>query len=247
MNQDTGRMFIENTKYRNMLPSPQQTGIPQPPLETEETPGREPIKLPEPDSCTLKPVELFHAINERSSIREYTSEALTLEELSFLLWCTQGVKSHVPGHATFRTVPSAGARHALDTYLLINRISDLPNGLYRYQALGHNILHVSSSDRLTERFVNGALGQEMIRSSAVCFIWIAVADRMTWRYAERGYRYLFLDAGHVCQNLYLSAQAVESGVCAIAAFDDDQINDILGLNGTEKFVVYMASVGKKKI
>jgi SagB-type dehydrogenase family enzyme len=244
MNHDTGKLFLENTKYRNMAPAAQQLGIPQPPLETEKDPDQEVIKLPDPDFHSVKLCGLLQAINERKSVRKYTADPLTLEELSFLLWCTQGVKSHIPGHATFRTVPSAGARHAFDTYLLVNRVSELPPGLYRFQALEHTILPVCSAEGLANRIVQGALGQEMITSAGVCFIWVAVTQRMIWRYGERGYRYLFLDAGHVCQNLYLSARAVHAGVCAIAAFDDDQMNDVVGVDGTEEFVIYMASVGK---
>jgi len=246
MNEDTGKLFIENTKYKNMSPSAQQLGVPQPPLETAKASDQEVIKLPDPDIRSVKPFGLLQAINERKSVRQYTGDALTMEELSFLLWCTQGVKSLVPGHATFRTVPSAGARHALDTYLLINRVSDLPQGLYRYQAIDHNVFPVSSSQGLTNHIVQGALGQEMIRVAAVCFIWVAVTERMNWRYGERGYRYLFLDAGHVCQNLYLSTRAIHAGVCAIAAFDDDQMNDVIGIDGTDEFVIYMASVGKEE-
>jgi len=246
MNEDTGKLFIENTKYKNMSPSAQQLGVPQPPLETAKASDQEVIGLPDPDFSSTEPFGLVQAINERKSIRKYTGEALTVEELSFLLWCTQGVKSLVPGHATFRTVPSAGARHALDTYLLINRVSDLPQGLYRYQAIDHHLIPVYSGDGFASRIVQGALGQEMIRSAAVCFIWVAVTERMNWRYSERGFRYLFLDAGHVCQNLYLSAQAIHAGTCAIAAFDDDQMNDIIGVDGADEFVIYMASVGKEE-
>lgn len=244
MNEDTGRQFLEKTRYRNLSPSAQQLGAPQPPLETEETTGQEVISLPDPDFSSIAHFGLVQAINERKSIRKYTSDPLTLEELSLLLWCTQGVKSLIAGHATFRTVPSAGARHALDTYLLVNRISDLPKGLYRFQAIDHRLISVCSNDELASLIVQGALGQEMIRSAAICFIWVAVTERMNWRYSERGYRYLFLDAGHVCQNLYLSAQAIHAGVCAIAAFDDDQMNEIVGVDGYDEFVIYMASVGK---
>ncbi len=245
MNEDTGKQFIEKTKYKNMVPSAQQLGIPQPPLETEITSDQEAIKLPDPDFDAVKAFGLVRAINERKSIRKYASNPLTMEELSLLLWCTQGVKSLIPGHATFRTVPSAGARHALDTYLLLNRISGLLQGLYYYQAADHHILPLSSVPGLDNRIVQGALGQEMIKAAAVCFIWVAVTKRMNWRYGERGYRYLFLDAGHVCQNLYLSARTVHAGVCAIAAFDDDQMNEIIGVNGKDEFVIYMASVGKE--
>lgn len=85
----------------------------------------------------------------------------------------------------------------------------------------------------------------MVKNSAVTFFWAAVTYRMGWRYGERGYRYLFLDAGHVCQNLYLAAEAVGCGVCAIAAFEDDTLNQLLGLDGVEQFAVYVATAGRK--
>ncbi|UCG27329.1 MAG: SagB/ThcOx family dehydrogenase [Bacteroidales bacterium] len=246
MKQDTGRLFIENTKYRNMLPPPQQMGNAQPPFETEKAPGQELIKLPEPDSRFAKPIGLAEAINERRSIREYSGHALTQEELSYLLWCTQGVKTYIPGQATFRTVPSAGARHALDTYLLINKVTGLSNGLYRYMAIEQGLVQISEEPGLAGRIVSDCLDQLMVKSCAVCFIWVAVVERMSWRYGERGFRYLFLDAGHVCQNLYLCAQAVGSGVCAIGAFSDDELNDTLNLDGINRFVIYLACVGRIK-
>ena len=148
------------------------------------------------------------------------------------------------GKATFRTVPSAGARHALETYILINQVESIPSGLYRYLALDHTLLKISDNSEWADKITQGALEQEMIRNSTATFIWVAIPYRMTWRYQERGYRYLFLDAGHVCQNLYLSALQLNCGVCAIAAFDDDKLNQYLNLDGKSQFVIYLASVGK---
>jgi SagB-type dehydrogenase family enzyme len=244
MKMDTGSTFIEHTKYKYLHISAQQMGSPQPLLEKEAIPDVETLLLPVPHNIEMKPLDLQVAINNRKSIRSYNQEQLSKEELSMLLWCTQGVKTLVPGHATFRTVPSAGARHAFETYLLINRVTDVPHGLYHFRASEHAIQRITSEENLAGRIANGALGQEMIIQAAVCFIWVAVIERMKWRYGERGYRYLFLDAGHVCQNLYLSSQLMDAGVCAIAAFDDDQMNKILGIDGKDEFVVYMASVGK---
>jgi SagB-type dehydrogenase family enzyme len=98
---------------------------------------------------------------------------------------------------------------------------------------------------ITERVTAGCLGQKSVESSAVTFIWVAIVDRMKWRYDVRGYRYLHLDAGHVCQNLYLASESIQCGVCALAAFDDDEINQVLGLDGKQQFVIYVAPVGKK--
>ena len=101
------------------------------------------------------------------------------------------------------------------------------------------------SAEIADKLVDACLGQVFIKNSAVTFIWVAVPYRMTWRYSERGYRYMFLDAGHVGQNLYLAAEGIDCGACVIGAYDDDAVNNLLGFDGKELFVIYMASVGKK--
>ena len=135
-----GREFIKKTKYEYLDPSAQSRGRPQPPLELEIYKGGELIELPEPESLSIRPVDLLRAIERRSSVRKYSRTPLTSEELSFLLWCTQGIKEVIPGSATFRTVPSAGARHALETYLLVNNVDTLGAGLYWYSALRHGLI-----------------------------------------------------------------------------------------------------------
>ncbi|UCF99574.1 MAG: SagB/ThcOx family dehydrogenase [Spirochaetaceae bacterium] len=240
-----GREFIKKTKYEYLDPSAQSRGRAQPPLELETHKSGDLIELPAPETLSVPPVDLRQAIERRSSVRKYSRNALTLEELSFLLWCTQGIKEVIPGSATFRTVPSAGARHALETYLLVNNVQTLYSGLYWYSALRHGLILVDDGESLADRLVTACLGQQFVAQSAVTFIWTAASYRMTWRYSERGYRYFFLDAGHVCQNLYLAAEAIESGVCAIAAFSDDGVNEFLQIDGEEQFSLYLATVGKK--
>jgi SagB-type dehydrogenase family enzyme len=206
---------------------------------------RTPIVLPTPDEIQVEAVDLREAIERRQSVRRYAEQPLTLAELSFLLWCTQGVKGVQGKHATFRTVPSAGARHALECYLLVNRVDGLRPGLFRYLALDHALVEIDSDPSIGESITQACWNQRFVHSSAVTFIWVAVAYRMTWRYGQRGYRYLHLDAGHACQNLYLAAEAVDSGACAIAAFSDEDMSRLLGLDGEESFVIYMATVGRK--
>jgi SagB-type dehydrogenase family enzyme len=161
------------------------------------------------------------------------------------LWCTQGVKDTIDTYATLRTVPSAGARHAFETVLLVNNVVGLEPGLYRYLAISHQLLKITTEAGLADQLTDACWEQTQIKTSAVTFFWVAVVYRMAWRYVERGYRYLHLDAGHVCQNLYLSAEAIGAGVCAIAAFQDEQLNELLDLDGAEQFVVYLATVGKR--
>jgi len=245
MGQAIGEEFVEKTKYKYLGPSAQARGVPPPPVELPYDPQLPLIKLPKPDDIRVPDLPLRTAVERRRSVREYSPTPLTTNELSFLLWCTQGVREPAGRTATFRTVPSAGARHALETYLLVNRVAGIVPGIYRYLAWKHALLaHLLLKD-VKNRVTAGALGQTMVNESAVTFIWAAVVERMAWRYGQRGYRYLYLDAGHVCQNLYLAAETVACGTCAIAAFADDDLNDLLGFQQTEQFTIYMATVGKK--
>jgi SagB-type dehydrogenase family enzyme len=104
---------------------------------------------------------------------------------------------------------------------------------------------VETSHGMADRFAEACLKQPIVRESAVTFIWTCVIYRMAWRYSERAYRLVHLDAGHVCQNLYLAAEQIGCGVCAIGAFDDELMADLLGIDGVEEFVIYCATVGKK--
>jgi SagB-type dehydrogenase family enzyme len=245
MTQNAGREFMRKTYYEHLPVSAQNQGLPQPPLELPLGQHEERVKLPVPDELQIPGVELRTVIEERRSLRRYAEKPLTLEELSFLLWCTQGVKEVSRRPATLRNVPSAGARHAFETYLLVNRVDSLTRGLYRFGAIDHVLAVQDLDSSLPEKLTTACLKQSMVSSSAVTFFWVAVAERMEWRYPVRGYRYLHLDAGHICQNLYLSAEAIDCGVCAIAAFDDDLVNEALDLDGNNLFTIYVATVGKR--
>jgi SagB-type dehydrogenase family enzyme len=238
--------FMEITKHKNLSPSGQKQGLPQPPLELPCDPRLQHIKLPEPASIELPEIALRTAIENRTTVREYARQPLTLEEFAYLLWMIQGVKEvHTEGSRTSRNVPSAGARHAIETYLAVNMVGGLEGGLYRYLALSHELVSLHHEQDFINRLKVACRNQEHILSSAVTFIWVSVVERMTWRYSERSYRYLFLDAGHICQNLYLAAEQIGCGVCAIASYDDEEVNALLGLDGEKLFVTYLASLGKK--
>jgi len=242
-----GKQYMELSRYAHMGPSWQKQGRPQPPLELPVDPGIPPIPLPAPQDLNLGHVDLRQMIEQRESLRKYDADPLSLEELSFLVWCTQGVKQVTPRPVTLRTVPSAGARHAFETYVLANRVAGLEPGLYRYLALEHQMIPQDLSPGITDRMTEACYRQEHVRQSAVTFAWAAVLERMYWRYDERSVRYLHLDAGHVCQNLYLAAESIGCGVCAIAAFYDEQLNPVLGLDGVDRFAIYLGTVGRKSL
>lgn len=240
-----GKEFMLKTQHRFLEPSAESLQVPKPPLELACPPDARQIALPAPSTIQVPAIDLRAAIEQRRTLRNYRPQPLSLEELAFLLWCTQGVKKVTPRPRTYRTVPSAGALHAFETYLLCNRVQGLPPGLYRYAAVEHTLLEVDLDAQVGEKLTLACGNQNQIRTSAVTFAWAAVTQRMNWRYGERGYRYLHLDAGHVCQNLYLAAEAIDCGACAIAAYDDEEVNAVLGIDGEEMFAIYLASLGKK--
>lgn len=246
MAESIGQEFMRRTCYGELSESPQDGGIiPQPPLELPAPEGCELIDLPAPGGITVPAMDLRQAIEGRRSLRKYSDKALTLEELTYLLWVSQGVVRVSSRPSTLRNVPSAGARHAFETWLLVNRVDGLAPGLCRYVAIENQLARLNVPGNINEQITKASMEQMHVANSAATFLWVAVVERMFWRYVERGYRYLHLDAGHVCQNLALGAEQLGCGICPIAAFDDDAMNNVLGLDGRGQFVIYLASLGKK--
>lgn len=241
MKQTIGQEFMSMTKIEAQ--SDREKKLPPPPPELSYDPNAQVIRLPEPDFLDDCQVNFLELVELRTSVRNYRAAHLTKKELSYLLWCTQGVKM-ASGATTKRNVPSAGARHAFETYLYLRQAEDLAQGLYRFLALEHALIPIDLSGEVALTMEEAFRHQAMLKKCAAAFIWTAVAERMTCAYGQRGYRYLFLDAGHVCQNLYLAAQTIQAGACAIAHFDDDKLNQALNIDGKAQFAIYAASVGK---
>ncbi len=237
---------MRQTRLPTQEVPPQRQGAARPPLELPCPADAHLIPLPAAAEIDLPPLDVRAAIQNRRTWRKYGPQWLSLDELAFLLWATQGVKSVTERQVVFRTVPSAGARHAFETFVLVNRVETLTPGLYRYLALRNALMEVDLAAGIAARLTAACYDQEQVLHSTVSFFWVAVSDRMAFRYGQRGYRYLHLDAGHVCQNLYLAAEVIGCGVCAIAAFKDDELNAVLGLDGEALFAIYAASLGKKE-
>ena len=247
MLKENGYEFVEATKYPNISKSDQHLGKPQPPYEIPLEADKPLIELPAPESLDLGGYDLRQAIEERRSLRRYQEEPLSFAELSYLLWLTQGVKKvDEKRHVVWRTVPSAGCRHPFETYLSINRVEGLEAGLYRYAAVEHKLVALRLDPMFNDQLTEACMGQRQVATSAVTFIWAAVPYRTVWRYSERSFRYLYIDAGHVCQNLHLAAESINCGVCAIGAYHDDAADDLLGFAPPEMFVIYMASLGRRE-
>jgi SagB-type dehydrogenase family enzyme len=238
-----GTRFLYASNGKESVPSDARMKMPQPPLEDPYE--GELIALPKIEELKIPKRDLEEVLLKRRSVRRYSEEPFTIDELAYACYMTQGIKE-MKERNTFRVVPSAGARHAFETLLLVNNVIGLKKGLYRYIASKHKLLLLSENEKTHDQVLEASYGQKMVVESGMTFIWYANTYRMTYRYQMRGYRYLFLDAGHVMQNLYLIADQLHAGTCAIAAYDDDLMNKALGLDGEEKFVIYLGPLGKLK-
>ncbi len=241
------REFLKGEAWElfDHIQTDQQKRLPRPLLEQPVAEDAPRVVLPAPETFTLGMAPLLELIRQRQSRRKYTEEALTLEELAFLLWATQGVRKIFRDNvALFRTVPSAGARHPFETYLVISRVNGVEPGLYRYLSLEHALVFVRAEDTLPEQAAKACFNQDFVAQAAVTFFWTAVPYRTEWRYSVVSPKLVALDAGHVCQNLYLAAGAIGAGTCAIAAYDQKLSDALLDVDGKDEFVVYIAPVGK---
>ncbi len=241
------RKFLKSDLWEQWasLSPDQQRGVPCPPLEKPTPEHARRIDLIAPADMRVGREPLFDMIARRQSRRKYDPAPLSLEELSFLLWATQGVHEIIAnGHATRRSVPSGGARHPFETYLAISRVADLTPGLYRYLALEHQLCFLYDDPTIMDRVADACNRQHFVKGAAVTFIWTVIPYRTEWRYSIIGEKVIALDAGHLCQNLYLASEAIGAGTCAIAAYHQAKLDAILAIDGQEEFSIYAAPVGK---
>jgi SagB-type dehydrogenase family enzyme len=246
---DKFRFFLKDTVRQTIdfYNTDQNRGIAPPPIEKPFPPDSKRIDLvPVSELHDISVMNVFSAISNRRSRRTFSPNALSLKELSFLLWATQGIRKTTGPGTAFRTVPSAGCRHAIETYLSVFNVTGLEKGIYRYLPLEHQLLLISQPAHLSSLISEAALDQEFVGKSAVTFIWTAIPYRMEWRYDIAAHKVIALDAGHICQNLYTSCEAIHAGTCAVAAYNQDLMDGLLGIDGTEEFTIYLAPIGKVK-
>jgi SagB-type dehydrogenase family enzyme len=246
---EAGRKFLKSDGWDawTKAETDQRSGVPVPPPQKPYPEDAQLIDLVAPEDLTVGRMSVIQAIKQRRSHRTYTQEALTLEELSYLVWATQGINQPTSRAGrlvgTRRTVPSGGARHPFETYLLVRRVEGLAPGLYRYLPVEHKVYLVRDNEDLTEKAHEATRGQ-FLRRSALVFIWTVIPYRSEWRYVSLAAKIIAQDSGHLCQNLYLACESIGAGTCAIGAYDQDKIDPILGVDGEKEFTIYVAPVGK---
>jgi len=198
------------------------------------------IKLPPPK--IVQGLSTEKAIEQRRSIRSFSKKAMTLDELSRLLYYTGGINKERWGHK-LRSAPSAGALYPIEIYSVTHRVESLQSGLYHY-AIKDHALEMMGADDLRGAIVSHGLMQEFLGQANLVLVFTAIFQRLRWKYRERSYRYALLEAGHLGQNVYLAGISMGLGVCAVGAFFDDDLNEMLGIDGRNDAAVYMLAVGK---
>jgi SagB-type dehydrogenase family enzyme len=244
---DTFREFLKDNIHNTIdfSQTDQNRGIEAPPIQKPHPTDAKRIDLAKPGEWkNILRVSVDEAIARRRSRREYSSNSMSMDELSFILWATQGIRGNPTRVHALRTVPSAGCRHALETYIAAFRVEGLTKALYCYLPMSHQLILLAEKDGLEGLVAEAASFQSFAGESAFTLIWTAIPYRMEWRYGLASFKLIALDAGHVCQNLYLACEAINAGTCAIAAYNQEKLDTLLGVDGDEEFAVYMAPVGK---
>lgn len=237
MAESFGTRFQQETRHLRRVSGPGSDVVAQPPLYKRH-PGVPVFALP---TAAKVDMPLGQALAQRRSRRHFGAEALALADLAGLLWAAGGITCRKRGHA-FRTTPSAGALYPLETYVIVNRVAGLETGLYHYLVEEHALEQLRAG-ALGAVAARAALEQDMLQQAGVVLVWSAVFARTQCKYGPRAYRYVYLDAGHAAENALLAATALNLGCCPVAAFYDDEINALIGLDGVDEAVLYMATVG----
>ena len=239
MKETAGDLFQQETKYIRGKLSGRPLLWHAKPKTYKEYPDAVKIKMETPSSQGGLP--LWTVIGKRRSIRNFEDTPLLKKDLSQLLWATQGITRRERDFE-FRSCPSAGALYPVETYLVLNSVEGIEPGIYHYNIRFHTLDQLQTGDfRL--KIAQASLDQDMAFAANAVFVWTALFARAKWKYGQRAYRSVYLDAGHIAQNFALAAVGLNLGTCQIGALYDEEVNALLGLDGEEESVLYMSVVG----
>ena len=235
-----GDLYHQETKYRReSMPRGGLDWTHQPPPYKEFAHALKRFPIRPLDQKGGK--SLWEAVAQRRSIRDFSDESVTFGELSQLIWATQGITLKARGF-DFRASPSAGALYPIETYLVANRVEEIPSGLYHYDVRETRFILLREG-HFGPELSQAGLGQGILEEAACVFVWTAIVGRSKWKYRERAYRYIYMDVGHIGQTLYLAATALDLGCCTVGAFFDEEVDRVIGADGKNEISVYLGAVG----
>lgn len=241
---NAGREFIEHTRYPDFTTVDLIQRVPEPPFELPVPEGSKVIKLPNPKRIKVPDVAIREAIEKWEPVGFFSRSSITLKELSFLLWCTQGFRKIVSEHIMLRNVHSSGSRYPIETYFVVGEVEGLNTGLYRYLPRSHSIVVLQENSDLPFAMGTASMNFKVVTRAAVTFLWVGIPYRSTWALGNRGYRSVLIEAGHICQALIMASACIGCEVHPIDLFHDELVRNIANLDPETQWPVYIGAVGK---
>ena len=211
---------------------------PKEPSRYKTFPEAKLVKLPSPE---YQGMTVEEAIRKRRSVRNYSPKSLSIQQLSQLLFAAQGITGKMYGQP-LRSTPSAGALYPFEIYLVVNNVQGLSRGIYHYVIRNHELEFIKPGD-FSGQITDAGLEQDMLGEADVTFILSAIFDRTRQKYGERGFRYVYIEAGHISQNIYLQAVSLGLGSVGVGAFLDEKVNQLVGIDGREEAALYLHAIG----
>lgn len=235
-----GRLFQDETRYERRSLRGWQLDWDRRPSDHASYPAAGRVPLPEPRRSDGP--GLWSLLQRRRSERRYRQAGITLAQLAQVLWAGDGLTLSVDD-AALRTAPSAGALYPIETYVAAHQVEHLRPGVWHYDIRRHALDPVRDGDVRLET-ARAALDQEIAYAADAVLLWSGVFARTTWKYRQRGYRYVYMEAGHIAQNATLAAAALDLASCHIAALYDDEANALVGADGEHESVIYMTTLAR---
>lgn len=243
---DPGIEFLEKTRYPDFSTVDLVLRIPEPPKELPVPDDATLINLPKPKQIKIKDVTVREALEKWEPPGFFSRSSLTLKELSFLLWCTQGIRKTEGNPPQIRNVPSGGFRYPIETFFVAGEVDGLETGLYRYLPLSHRIVIERLDSDLPFAFGTASMNFTLITRAAVTFLWVGIPYRSTWALGNRGYRSVLIEAGYICQALIMASACLGCDVQPIDLFHDQMMVQIARLDPEKQWPLLVGAVGRRE-
>jgi SagB-type dehydrogenase family enzyme len=238
--------FMEKTRYPDFSTVDMILRVPEPPNELPVPEGAKIVALPHPGRISVADISVRKAVESWEPVGFFPRSSISLKELSFLLWCTQGCRKAAPEQVRLRNVPSSGSRYPIDTYFVAGEVEGLATGLYRYLPASHRIVVLREDSDLPFSMGTASMNFKLVTRAAVTFLWVAVPYRSVWALGNRGYRSVLIEAGHICQALLMASGCIGCRIHPIDLFHDQMVIQLAGLDPEQQWPLYIAAVGKEE-
>jgi len=241
-----GIEFLEKTRYPDFSTVDLILRVPEPPKEIPVPDAAQRIKLPNPKRIKIKDIPVREALENWELPGFFSRSSITLKELSFLLWCIQGVRKTEGDAPKPRNVPSSGFRYPIETYFVACEVEGLDTGLYRYLPLSHQIVVERLDSDLPFAMGTACMNFKLITRAAVTFLFVGIPYRSTWALGNRGYRSVLIEAGHICQALIMASSCIGCDVQPIDLFHDEMMIHLTNLDPKSQWPLLVGAVGRRE-